>query len=488
VSEARLTPDVLTTLAECAPRITVVGDVMLDEWWYGDTHHVSREAPAPVVSVRRRVAHPGGAANTAVALAALGARARIVGIVGDDDEGRMLRSLLDAAGVDTSALLVDPEVRTTTKTRVVSGDQILVRIDEEPGGQPGARRSAELLDAAAAACDALLVSDYESGMLDDAFRAALASRDRAPLVVVDAHDPPRWRALAPDVVTPNADEFSRTVGVQFGASRVEDAVRGRDALLEASGAASAVVTLDRDGTVALVPGAEPYRTFAHPASDRNASGAGDTFVAALTFALSGGTGLPVAAELAQLAADVVVGSEGTSVCTLAELLGRLAPPADPSIPLDELAGILETERRAGRRIVFTNGCFDVLHRGHTTSLRQAKALGGVLVVAINDDDSVRRLKGPTRPTNTAADRAAVLASLECVDYVTVFDGDTPIDLIERLRPDVYAKGGDYSPDMLQETPVVTAYGGEVRILDYVASHSTSELIERIRSRGSGAGR
>jgi rfaE bifunctional protein nucleotidyltransferase chain/domain len=285
--------------------------------------------------------------------------------------------------------------------------------------------------------------------------------------------------LAPTAVTPNAGETERLLGRSLGADRVASAVRRRDELLAATGAAGVVVTLDRDGTV--VHDADgSSRTTAHPAPDAQANGAGDTFAAALTLALAGGETLADAAVYAQLAADVVVQRPGTSVCTREALVARVDGPTRV-LDADRLEAALDADRRAGKRIVFTNGCFDVLHVGHITSLKQAKQLGDVLVVAVNDDDSVRRLKGPGRPINAAADRARVLAELASVDYVTVFDSDTAIPLLERLRPHVYAKGGDYTPEMLEETPTVRSYGGTVQILGYVSAHSTSGMIARTRA-------
>jgi D-beta-D-heptose 7-phosphate kinase / D-beta-D-heptose 1-phosphate adenosyltransferase len=255
----------------------------------------------------------------------------------------------------------------------------------------------------------------------------------------------------------------------------------REKLLAATGARAAVVTLDRDGTVLLTADGRRHRTWARPSSEKQASGAGDTFVAALTLARACRLPLTTGLDLAQAAADVVVHRFGTSVCSTADLAAHLGSFAEAALAPEELLARLSAERAAGRRIVLTNGCFDVLHRGHTSYLNQAKQLGDVLVVALNGDESVRRLKGPGRPINPVADRAGVLAALSCVDYVTVFDTDTPIPLIEALRPDIYAKGGDYTPQMLEETPVVEASGGQVRILDYVPEHSTTAVVRRIRT-------
>jgi len=463
------------------PRIVVIGDALLDRWWAGSADRISREAPAPVVRVADRVDVAGGAANTAVNLAALGADVAIVGAIGDDEGGAVLTRLLRAAGVDTAGLLRIPGFTTTVKTRVAGGGQVLVRLDEgDLVDDAGRALVAEAALAATRGADAEIVCDYGVGSAAGAVRETLAARsERPPVVVVDAHDPAPWAVLAPTVVTPNAGETERLLGRPLGPDRVRAATRLRAELLAATGAAGVVVTLDRDGTVVHAPEGTG-RTTAHPAPDAMANGAGDTFAAALTLALATGEALGEAAVIAQLAADVVVREPGTSVCRRADLLAAAEGPKRV-LDADRLEAALETDRRAGRRIVFTNGCFDVLHVGHTTSLKQAKQLGDVLVVAVNDDDSVRRLKGPGRPINRAADRAGVLAELGCVDYVTVFGDDTAIPLLERLRPDVYAKGGDYTPEMLEETAAVEAYGGTVAILGYVSAHSTSGIIARTRA-------
>ncbi|GAA1626857.1 D-glycero-beta-D-manno-heptose 1-phosphate adenylyltransferase [Georgenia ruanii] len=471
-------------LRRAAPRVAVVGDLILDGWWTGHAGRITREAPAPVVQVSGRRHAPGGAANTAMNLAALGARVRLAGVVGDDEAGRRLLGLLRAVGVDLAAVVVAAGVATTAKTRIVADDQVLLRVDDAPGpGYPPAVRDALARAALAATRDvaAEVVCDYGAGALADPVRAALTARTRRPpLTVVDAHDPRPWAALHPAVATPNAEELATLIGGPLGVDRVAEVVARAAEILAASGAEAVVVTLDRDGTVVLTPDAAPRRTVAQPVPEAQASGAGDTFVAGLTVALAAGLPLAPAADVAQAAADVVVRQAGTTVCTSDELAARLGARRAKTLAEDELVARVAADRAAGRRVVLTNGCFDVLHRGHTRCLEQAKDLGDVLVVAINGDESVRRLKGPGRPINPAADRAAVLAALGCVDYVTVFDTDTPIPLIERIRPDVYAKGGDYTPEMLAETGPVRAYGGAVRMLDYVAEHSTTAVVERIR--------
>ncbi|MBO9040271.1 D-glycero-beta-D-manno-heptose 1-phosphate adenylyltransferase [Curtobacterium flaccumfaciens] len=483
-ADVRLVRDLVATIDDREPLVVVIGDCILDRWTVGEAERVSREAPAPVVRVTETIAVPGGAANTAVNARALGARVRMVGLIGDDEAGDVLRQRLEAAGVDTSFLVEIPGARTTTKSRVVGGDRVVVRVDElaaMPTAEHGERLARSVARAVRCA-DAAVVCDYGLGVRAEDVVPVL-DRDRPGAVVVDAHDLTRWAALHPDLVTPNAGETAALLDTELGtgADRVGTVVAARADVLARSGARAAVVTLDRDGTVLLEPGSDQgFRTRATPASEQQASGAGDTFCAAATVALAVQAPLRDAVAVAQAAADVVVREAGTSVCTATALLESVTAPAATVVDHDELATAVEAARRAGRRVVFTNGCFDVVHRGHTTYLRQARDLGDLLVVALNDDDSVRRLKGPERPINPAEDRAGVLAALACVDLVTVFATDTPIPLIERLRPEVYVKGGDYSPEMLTETEVVRGYGGEVVMVDYVPEHSTSAVVRRIR--------
>ncbi|GAA1492704.1 D-glycero-beta-D-manno-heptose 1-phosphate adenylyltransferase [Curtobacterium herbarum] len=515
-ADVRMVRRVVDAVAAAEPVVVVVGDVILDRWTVGAAERVSREAPAPVVRVTETIAVPGGAANTAVNARALGAHVRMVALIGDDETGRVLRDRLEAAGVDTRWLVAVPGATTTSKDRIVGGDRVVVRVDDLAGPPsaadtgllarataaavqgrvPGSADSHDSSESAAARADAVVVCDYDLGV-DATAIVPVLERDRPTTVVVDAHDLSRWRALRPDLVTPNAGEAAALLGRDLGqgAARAGTVVAARDEVLTVTGARNAVVTLDRNGTVLLeavapvtdAPVREAHRTRATPASEQQASGAGDTFCAAASVALAVGTPVREAVSFAQAAADVVVREAGTSVCTAEALVSSVSAPAETVVDHDQLAEAVDEARRAGRRIVFTNGCFDVVHRGHTTYLRQASELGDLLVVALNDDDSVRRLKGPERPINTAEDRAGVLAALACVDLVTVFATDTPIPLIERIRPDVYVKGGDYSPEMLSETEVVRAHGGEVVMVDYVAEHSTSAVVRRIRETAAGNG-
>jgi D-beta-D-heptose 7-phosphate kinase/D-beta-D-heptose 1-phosphate adenosyltransferase len=315
----------------------------------------------------------------------------------------------------------------------------------------------------------------------DAMRRLQA--ERPTVIVSDAKHPERFRDVGVTAVTPNFAEAARLLGLGDVGDRRVEAVIGRADLLRAlSGAELTVVTLDAEGAILLERDREPYRTYARPAaSSSSTAGAGDTFTAAFATALGAGADAVTAVELASAAAAVVVESDGTTTCSSRQLARRLVSAdrvvRDPATA----AALADAYRDEGRSIVFTNGVFDILHRGHVTYLNQAKALGDVLIVGLNSDASVRRLKGPERPINTMEDRAQVLAALSCVDHIVPFEQDTPVALIERLCPDVYVKGGDYTEAMLPEREVVRRTGGRLEILGYVQDTSTTGIIEQIRS-------
>lgn len=469
-------------------RVVVIGDAMLDSYFEGQAERLCREAPVPVVTVRRRVDQPGGAANAAANLAALGAEVAFLSVVGDDAEGAVLRHALREAGVGDEQIVVDEGRATLAKSRLSAASHLLVRFDQGDTGNLGRAAEARLADRLArlyAECDALLISDYAYGVLTPAIVQAIAALNAADprVIVADSKRLRAYRGVGLAAVKPNFAEAARLLGprLQEGADDRATAVAAHGhRLLEALGTRIAAITMDRDGTLVFDREGPPYRTYAAPQPNTRASGAGDTYVSALALALAVGAATPDAAELAAAAAAVVVGRDGTSVCRAAELREHVAAPGKLCASRERLAERVAAWRQAGRRLVFANGCFDILHRGHVTLLNRAKAMGDVLIVGVNGDAGVRRLKGPDRPVNGVEDRVQVLSALSSVDCLVVFEEETPAALIELVRPDLLVKGGDYSRERLPEAALVERLGGRVAFVPTVADRSTSGVIERIR--------
>jgi D-beta-D-heptose 7-phosphate kinase / D-beta-D-heptose 1-phosphate adenosyltransferase len=475
--------------------VVVVGDVLLDQWRFTEPRRLCREGPAPVVAVLGRADCPGGAGNTAVNLAALGARPVLVAPVGDDENGQCLRARLGPAGL-ADALVTIPGYRTQRRRRIVSADQLLLCEEDGeevpvPRGGPVLTRLRRVLSRPGPE-PVLLICDYAAGAIDDRTRDWIIARRAAfGFVGVDARDLSRWAGLAPTLVTPSDAETAALLGVpRTGGSDDEraEAAAGRvPDVLRVTGAEVAAVTLDVAGTVAAAVDGPPLRTPTRSAPGCHAVGAGDVYFATMALALATGSDTAVAADLAGRAAALTVDGAGTCVCSRSALLASLPPdgghPVDGAVDAATLGEIVARHRARGSCVVFTNGCFDVLHRGHVGYLAQARRLGDVLIVAVNSDASVRRLKGSQRPINTAEDRVAVVSALSCVDHVVVFDEDSPAGLIEAVRPDLYVKGGDYPPELVPEAPLVRRLGGQVRTLDFIPDRSTSAIIDRIRSTG-----
>jgi D-beta-D-heptose 7-phosphate kinase/D-beta-D-heptose 1-phosphate adenosyltransferase len=470
-------------------KLLVVGDAILDVWMSGRASRLCREAPVPVVTLDHCQEVPGGAANAAVNGASLGARVTLLSVIGGDQAGARLRERLGAAGVDASGLIVQPARGTLLKRRVVADGQLLVRLDEGDEGPLRGRAGQRLADRLAesfAAHDAVLVSDYAAGTVGPGLVAALARLQAAAprVLVVDAKDPAAYRGVGVTAVKPNYQEAARLLGLDRAVTasrRVDQLEREGQRILSLLDAQVAAVTLDTEGALLFERGAPPYRTYAHPVAAARATGAGDTFASVLALALAAGCQMPAAGELASAAATVAVNQAGTTVCSGLALQTAVAGDRRRVTDLEKLRARVAWYRRERRRIVFTNGCFDLLHRGHVAYLNQAKALGDVLIVAVNADASVRRLKGPSRPLNTLEDRMAVLAALSCIDHLVAFEDDSPAELLRVIRPDLLVKGGDYRRGGVPEGPLVEALGGRVEILPYLHNQSTTAMIQRIRT-------
>jgi D-beta-D-heptose 7-phosphate kinase / D-beta-D-heptose 1-phosphate adenosyltransferase len=470
-------------------RVLVVGEAILDGYLEGDADRLSREAPVPIVELRDRSDAPGGAANTAVNVAALGGSVQLLSVVGDDAEGDRLLVALAECSVATADVMRVPGRTTLAKQRVSAGGQMLLRFDTgstyplDPATEDAL---IERLLEADPRTDAIVVSDYAYGVVTDRVIAVLEElqRTRPGVLVVDARDLRRYSAIRPTAVKPNYGEACRLLGqaeLRDPRGRAAQIGMAGQQLLDLTGARICAVTVDADGALIFERDQPAYRTYARPRPNSTAAGAGDTFVAALSLALAADATGPAAAELASAAAAVVVARDGTSVCTAEDLVAALSLASGKRIDDGrDLATWLDERRAAARRIVFTNGVFDILHRGHVTYLARSKALGDMLVVGVNTDGSVRRLKGPQRPINPLDDRLAVLEALSSVDLVIPFEDDTPASLIEQIRPDVYVKGGDYTRETLPEAALVERMGGTVRILPYTEDRSTSGTIDRVR--------
>lgn len=461
-------------------RVLVAGDVMLDRYWSGSTSRISPEAPVPVVRVREDEARPGGAANVALNLAALGAQASVLGVVGADEAGAGLARSLEQRGV--SADLLTGTAPTITKLRVMSRHQQLLRLDfEEP--LAAAHDSAEFarrLRARLPTVDVLVLSDYGKGSLAGVAGLIAAARAAGKPVLVDPKGND-WRPYTgATLLTPNTGELEAVVGP---CPDVETLVAKGQALLAELGLGALLVTRSEHGMTLLEAGKPPLHLPAEAREVYDVTGAGDTVIATLAAALAAGAALPQACRLANIAAGVVVGKLGTATVSRAEL-ARAANPqraaGDGVLDEPELLARVAEARARGRRLVMTNGCFDILHVGHVRYLQAARELGDVLIVAVNTDASVQRLKGPTRPLNNTADRMTLLAALQCVDWVVPFGEDTPARLIEAVLPDVLVKGGDYQIEQIAGHEAVLAHGGEVRVLGFHDGYSTTRLIERAR--------
>ncbi|RRA49672.1 bifunctional D-glycero-beta-D-manno-heptose-7-phosphate kinase/D-glycero-beta-D-manno-heptose 1-phosphate adenylyltransferase HldE [Acidipila sp. EB88] len=465
-------------------RVLVIGDVMLDRYIWGDVERISPEAPVPVVRLARRSEQPGGAANVAMNIAGLGAKVTLAGFAGNDEERSVLEACLDRVGVDTQLTIVDGHP-TTSKLRILGGQQQILRLDvEKTKGYPEDAYASMLRGIIAVLPEvrAVVLSDYAKGVLSEQVCREVidtARRLGIPVLVDPKHrDFSRYRGAT--TICPNLQELSVATGIP--PKEIEPLLEAATAMLPALELDYLTVTLSEKGIAVVRPGGtDTYPAVARQVFD--VSGAGDTVIATLALSLASGLPIEAAVRLANIAAGVVVSKVGTVPITRDELITSLMPEIElqASEKLLELAH-LQTRvgawRSKGQRVVFTNGCFDLLHVGHITLMEDARRQGDRLVVAINSDRSVSELKGPTRPVVQERDRGRVLAALAAVDAVIVFDEPTPLELIIALKPDVIVKGGDYVESTVVGAKEVRSWGGEVKIVPTVEGFSTSKLIAR----------
>jgi D-beta-D-heptose 7-phosphate kinase / D-beta-D-heptose 1-phosphate adenosyltransferase len=474
------------------PRLLVIGDVILDKFIWGNVDRISPEAPVQVVNIRRENVALGGAANVANNLTAIGCEVTMLGVVGADDNGKVLRDEFQGKRIHDEALFVDQSRPTTTKTRVIAGSQHVVRIDYEntdPISGAIQDRIIDYLGKNVSKFDAVIVSDYQKGVLTDAVLhrvLSLAKQSNVKTIV----DPKRKNFAAyrqASIIKPNLREAGVAVGRDLRTT--EDVLHAAKEILETTLAEAVLVTRGKDGM--LLVDRNGHETISATAQEvYDVTGAGDTASAFLGFMVAAGQSALDAARIANLAAGVAVSRMGTVTVTIEDVLHQIEDSTSGSrkiLTREELVAVL-TSIRTNLTIVFTNGFFDILHVGHVTLLGKSKALGDKLIVGLNSDASIRRNKGEKRPFVSEQERAHILAALESVDYVVLFDEDTPLDLLRALKPDILVKGSDYALDDVVGRDVVESYGGKVALVDLVPGFSTTSIVESIlRGHGRDAG-
>ena len=461
-------------------RILVAGDIMIDQYWLGDTSRISPEAPVPIIKVGQSEDRLGGAANAALNCVSLGASASLAGIHANDAGGKSYQSLSQLHGIHVIETLCD-KASTITKLRMISSGQQLLRADFEQSFSPAAQEAiCENISSAIAEHDVLLLSDYNKGSLAHCQKMIQAAKKAGKAVVVDPKGNSFEQYRGAYLLTPNMLEFETVTGK---CSDEQDMFKKAEELITELELQALLLTRSEKGmTLFLKDGShQHYNAEAREVFD--VTGAGDTVIATLATAIASGIELKQAVGLANTAASLVVAKMGTSTITPLELNNALKRSQANSalLPLEALQEAVKFEQSLGKKIVFTNGCFDILHAGHVQYLQEAKQLGDRLIVAVNSDASVKRLKGEERPINTVEDRMAVLSSLEAIDWVIPFEEDTPENLLKALLPDILVKGGDYAIDGVVGAEIIINAGGKVAVLSLQEGISTTRIIDSIKS-------
>lgn len=467
-------------------RALVIGDLMIDEYLWGKAERISPEAPVQVVDVLREDLRLGGAGNVASNLSALGVDVSVCSVIGDDDNGALLKSTFSDMGICTAGLFKDLSRKTGKKTRVMASHQQIVRIDRESKDNINVNSEVCLIDwlkQNAGNFNVLVVSDYLKGVLTPSVLTTIIALGKAAdiPVVVDPKGSDYSRYRGATILTPNRKEAEQASGLSIVDDNSLNMAAGR--LLGELDLSALLITRSEAGMSLFKPSAEPLHIPTVAREVYDVTGAGDTVLALLSLGLASNLSFADAAFLANIAAGIIVGKLGTSTITQAEILSELSRDERGSEgkikSLDHLAAVITSEKARGKKVVFTNGCFDLLHAGHVKYLQKARALGDLLVLGLNSDASVRRLKGEKRPLISEDERAHILAALDCIDHVVIFDEDTPLSVIETLKPFILAKGGDYTLDNVVGREVVEAEGGRVELVQFVDGKSTTNIIEKI---------
>ncbi|BCL71182.1 bifunctional protein HldE [Vibrio nigripulchritudo] len=460
--------------------VLIVGDVMLDRYWYGPTGRISPEAPVPVVKVEDNEERPGGAANVAMNIAALGGHAHLVGLTGEDEPAKVLNDKLSSLKVKCDFVAL-PDFPTITKLRVMSRGQQLIRLDfEDSFENTDAQYVLERMEKALPNVKSVILSDYAKGALEHVQQFIQKARAANVPVFIDPKGADFERYRGATLLTPNMAEFELVAGK---VKNEEELVEKGLALIEEFDFEALLVTRSEHGMTLLRKGQEPFHLPTQAKEVFDVTGAGDTVISVLAASVAAGKPLDEACALANAAAGVVVGKLGTSTLSTIELAEAVHGSQDTDFGVITEADLIDAVKKArakGEKVVMTNGCFDILHAGHVSYLNHAAELGDRLIVAVNTDESVKALKGPGRPVNSTDRRMAVLAGLGAVDWVVPFSEETPQRLISEVLPSLLVKGGDYKPDEIAGGEEVIAAGGEVRVLNFEDGCSTTEIIEAIK--------
>ncbi|MGE7774887.1 D-glycero-beta-D-manno-heptose 1-phosphate adenylyltransferase [Chitinophaga sp. NPDC101104] len=474
---------IISRFTSCA--VLVIGDLIIDRYLHGQSHRLCPEGPVPVVEMTEASEAPGGAANTAVNLRELGAAVTFCSVAGADENGRHAQAMLESRGIAARFVFAE-ERRSIVKSRVLAGRQLVARLDEgtETPLSPATESAfIELLETASDGHCAIVIADYGKGVFTPGVIAALEKIRRRTEVylAVDSRHAEVFKRLRPSLVKPNYQEALLLMGQTASANRPAQVKAAAAGICAATGAAVAAVTLDEDGAV-IIAGGIPQATLpARPVSHPNVNGAGDAYISAFTLAAVCGAEAAESAWLAGEAAAIAISRPGTAYCSHAELLAQAAATGKLLYSAVEAAALSSYYKSLGKKVVFTNGCFDILHSGHVACLEAAAELGDVLIVGVNSDAGIRRNKGAHRPINALKERIQVLAGLSAITHLISFEEDTPVSLISAIRPDVFVKGGDYAGKELPEASLVKQLGGEVRLLPLVPGRSTTSVIRRIHS-------
>ncbi|WP_373036187.1 D-glycero-beta-D-manno-heptose-7-phosphate kinase [Sulfurimonas sp.] len=474
----------MKVLKNFTPNILVIGDLMIDHYLWGSCNRISPEAPVQVVEIAKETTVLGGAGNVINNLNALGAKVSVSSVIGDDDNGLELRNMLKAINVDDSNLIVQKSRKTSKKSRIIAVSQQILRYDKESKNEIENESVKKILDSIStniSSYDALILSDYGKGILTTELCQGVISlaKKHGVKVLVDPKGNDFSKYKGAYLLTPNKKEAILATNIE-----IKDDESLKEALLKLKNEVDldiSLITLSEGGIATYETQVKRFPTVAKEVFD--VTGAGDTVIASIAFALSAGKSIEETASFANLAAGVVVGKIGSATVTLAEIEEYEASlhksTSDAHIKsFEDIEQIVKRCKISGKKVVFTNGCFDILHVGHVKYLQEAKSFGDVLIVGLNSDESVSRLKGPSRPVNIAQDRAYILAALEAVDYVVPFEEDTPHNLIKMIEPDTLVKGGDYKGKAV----VGTEFASELKLVDFVNGKSTTKTIQKIQGK------